>query len=349
MVPEPEPTERLLEQRERMAALGVLAAGLVHELKNPATAAGRAAELLKEQFETLDPLARRLAAHPWTESELQLLQQMETATRTADQTSRELDAVARSDREERVGGWLEEHGVERPWELAPLLVDRGVSADQLARMTKGCDVAIIGDALAWTERMASIRQLLDEVANSTARITEIVRAVKAYAYIDTTALHALDVHDGIENSLTILGHKLRAAKATVTREYDRTLPPIETFGTVLNQLWTNLIDNAVDAIAARADGNRTIRVRTFPAGEGREVGIEIADTGAGIAPAIRDRIFDPFFTTKEPGKGTGLGLDIVKRIVAGHHGSVDVTSTPGDTRFVVRLPVTQPHATDRQT
>ena len=342
-MPGEERTDRLVEQRDRMATLGSLAAGLVHELKNPATAAGRAAELLKEHFAALDPLARRLAAHPWTADELQLLQQMESATKSADQDSRELDAVARSDREERITSWLEEHGVARPWELAPLLVDRGVTAEKLSAMTRGCDAAIIADALAWTERMAAIRQLLEEVGNSTTRITEIVRAVKAYSYVDTTSLRTADVHEGIENSLTILAHKLRAVKATVARDYDRTLPPIETFGTELNQLWTNLIDNAADAVAALADGKRVIRVRTFPSREPEQgVVVEIADTGAGIAPAIRGRIFDPFFTTKEAGKGTGLGLEIVKRIVAGHRGSLDVTSAPGDTRFVVRLPLAQP-------
>ena len=341
---EGERSERLREQRERMASLGALAAGLVHELKNPATAAGRAAELLKDHFAALDPLARRLAAHPWTPSELQLLEQMESATKSADQGSRELDAVARSDREEHVARWLETHEVERAWEVAPLLVDRGVTVEQLERITKGCDAAIVADALAWTKRMAAIRQLLEEVGNSTARITEIVRAVKAYSYVDTTALRTADVHDGIENSLTILGHKLRAAKATVTREYDRSLPPIETFGTELNQLWTNLIDNAADAVAALADGSRRIRVRTSAGSDKHDVVVEIADSGAGIAPAIQSRIFDPFFTTKEAGKGTGLGLEIVQRIVAGHHGSLDVTSVPGDTRFVVRLPVAQPRA-----
>jgi len=348
MAGEAQRTEQVVDQRERMAALGALAAGLVHELKNPASASARAADLLKEQLAALDPLARRLAEHPWNASELGLLQQLETATKVPDQASRELDSVSRSDREERVGRWLEDHEVDRAWELAPLLVDRGVTVEQLTRVTKGCEASVIRDALAWTARMAAMRQLVDEVGNSTARITEIVRAVKAFSYVDTSTLRTADVHEGIESSLTILGHKLRTAKAAVAREYDRTLPPIETFGTLLIQLWTNLIDNAVDAMATHGDGARVIRVRTRRDDDGQGVAVEIADTGAGIAPAVRDRIFDPFVTTKEAGSGTGLGLEIVRRIVAGHHGSVDVTSVPGDTRFVVRLPLRQPRADSGQ-
>jgi signal transduction histidine kinase len=337
--------ERLLQERERMASLGTLAAGLAHELKNPAAAAARATDLLKEQLAALDPVAQRLALHSWTPDELKLLEQMKNATASVDQAARELDPVARSDREERVGAWLEANGIERAWQVAPVLVDRGVSDEELARLTRGCDVGAIADALAWTERVATMRQLLEDVGQSTARISEIVRAVKAYAYVDATALRTTDVHEGIENSLTILGHKLRAAQATIERDYDRRLAPIQTFGTELNQVWTNLLDNAADAVAATPNRARTIRVRTFASGgKGDGIAVEIADTGAGIPPEIRSKIFDSFFTTKEAGKGTGLGLQIAKRIVARHHGTLDVTSVPGDTRFVVRLPLTQPPA-----
>jgi len=185
--------------------------------------------------------------------------------------------------------------------------------------------------------MATIRQLLDEVGQSTGRISEIVRAVKAYSYVDTSSLRAADVHEGIENSLTVLGHKLRESKVAVVRQYDRSLPPIQTFGTELNQVWTNLLDNAADAMAP-AGG--TIRIRTSPLGDaGHEVGVEITDTGPGIPAEIRGKIFDPFFTTKGAGKGTGLGLEIVKRIVGRHQGALELTSRPGETRFLVRLPV----------
>ena len=334
--------EHLLQKRERLAGLGTLAAGLAHELNNPASAANRAAQLLKEHFHALDPLVRRLAGHSWTPGELELLQRMEQATIASDQSVRELDAVARSDREERVATWLQSMQIERAWELAPVLVDRGVTAEQLATITKGCDVEAVADAFAWTERMATIRQLLEDVGQSAARMSEIVRAVKAYSYVDTTSVRTSDVHEGIENSLTILGHKLRAAKVTVRRVYDRTLAPLQTFGTELNQVWTNLLDNAADAMVGNAESERVIVVRTFQGGGQDEITVEIADSGPGIRPEIRSKIFDPFFTTKEAGKGTGLGLEIVKRIVTRHHGTLDVTSMPGDTRFLVRLPLTQP-------
>ena len=328
--------EHLLQQRERMAGLGTLAAGLAHELNNPASAAHRAAGLLREQFEALEPLARRLAEHQWNSDEVELLRQLADATQSASQSARELSPLARSDREEAIERWLDRRGVPRAWELAPLLIDRGVTAEELERVTRGCDASIVVDALAWTERTAAIRQLLDEIGQSTARVSEMVRAVKAYSYIDTTAVRAADVHEGLESSLTILAHKLREAKATVVREYDRELPPIECYGTELTQVWTNLLDNAADAVAPSGG---TIRVRTRSDGGG--VAVEIADSGPGISPEARERIFDPFFTTKGAGKGTGLGLEIVKRIVTHHRGAIEIASAPGETRFTVRLPLTQ--------
>jgi signal transduction histidine kinase len=328
--------ERLPERRERMATLGRLAAGLAHELNNPASAAHRAAGLLREQFDALEPLALRLAEHPWKPDEVALLRQLADATQSASQSARELAPLDRADREEAVERWLDGRGVARAWELAPLLVDRGVTAESLERVTRGCDASVVVDALAWTERTAAIRQLLDEVGQSAARVSEMVRAVKAYSYADAAARRTADVHEGLEHSLTILGHKLREAKAAVVREYDRTLPPVETYGTELTQVWTNLLDNAADAVAPSGG---TIRVRTRAADGG--VAVEIADSGPGISAEARARIFDPFFTTKGAGKGTGLGLEIVQRIVTRHHGTIDVASGPGETRFTVRLPLTQ--------
>jgi signal transduction histidine kinase len=332
--------EDSLRQRERMATLGSLAAGLAHELNNPASAAKRAAGLLREQFEALEPLALRLAEHPWKAEEVALLRQLRDATQSASQTARELAPLERGDREEAIQRWLEGRRVPRAWELAPLLVDRGVTAAELERVTRGCDASIVVDALAWTERTAAIRQLLDEIAQSTARVSDMVRAVKSYSYVDATALRTADVHEGLENSLTILGHKLREAKATLVREYDRGLPSVESYGTELTQVWTNLLDNAADAVAPTGG---TIRVRTLADGGGG-VAVEIADTGRGIPEEVRPRIFEPFFTTKGAGKGTGIGLEIVKRIVTRHRGSIEVASEPGRTRFTVRLPLRQPQA-----
>jgi signal transduction histidine kinase len=328
--------EDLLRQRERMAVLGSLAAGLAHELNNPASAASRAAGLLREQLDALQALTLRLAEHPWKRDEVALLRQLADLTHSASQSARELAPLARADREEAVEQWLEKHDVSRSWELAPLLVDRGLTAEQLERITRGCDAAVVIEALAWTEHTSGVRQLLDELAQSTARISEIVRAVKAYSYADATALRTADLHEGIENGLTILGHKLREAKATVVREYDRALPPIESYGTELTQVWINLIDNAADAVAPNGG---TIRVRTRSDNAG--IAVEVADTGSGISEDASSHILEPFFTTKPAGKGTGLGLDIVQRIVARHHGTLEFASKAGETRFIVRLPVGQ--------
>jgi signal transduction histidine kinase len=275
---------------------------------------------------------------------VQLLQQLEAATGTIDQGTRELDALTRSDLEDALGRWLDAHGIARAWELAPVLVDRGVTAETLDVVMRGCDPAAVADALAWAERMAAIRQMLDEVEGSTTRIAQIVKAVKAYSYVDTTSLRTADVHEALENSLTILGHKLRDAGATVERAYDRTLQPIQTYGTELGQVWTNLLDNAADAVAAGSSAANAAhggRITIHTAGEKDRVRVEITDSGPGIPSEILPKIFDPFFTTKGAGRGTGLGLEIVKRIVTRHGGTIEVSSAPGATRFTVTLPISQ--------
>ena len=328
--------EKLLRQHERLAKLGTLSAGIAHELNNPAAAASRASGLLRDQFAQLEPLARALAARTWSTSEVELLRRLEQATTDADHTTRELNTLARTEREEAVCDWLTARDVARSWELAPILVDRGVTVEQLDGLTRGCDGTAVVDALTWTEHMVTIRQLLEELGQGAARITELVRAVKAYSYTDTQSVRTADVHEGLENSLIILVHKLRKSKAVVERDYDRSLPPIQSHGTELSQVWTNLIDNAADAVAPNGG---VVRVRTFRDGAG--VGVEIADTGAGIPEEVAEKIFDPFFTTKGADRGTGLGLEIVRRIVEHHKGRIDVTSVPGNTRFTVRLPLAQ--------
>lgn len=321
-------------QRERMATLGTMAAGLAHELKNPAAAAIRAADLLGEQLAALAPLGHALAERTWTPGELGLLRQLEAATSEVDQRAREMDALERSDREDAVRAWLEQHAIERAWSVAPMLVERGIRPEQLDAFTRGCDLEHVTQALAWAERLAASRQLLDELRQGTTRIIEIVKAVKAYSYADASTSRSADLHEAIEQSLTILGHKLRASRTTVVRAYDRSLPPVTTFGAELNQLWTNLLDNAADAVAPSGG---TVRVTTRRDGDG--VAVEIADDGPGIAPALIPRVFDQFFTTKDAGSGTGLGLEIAKGIVQRHGGAIAVDSRPGATRFTVRLPL----------
>ena len=325
--------EQLLHQRERMAGLGTLAAGLAHELKNPAAAAGRALSLLDEHLAELGPLGRRLAMYPWTTEDAGLLERLDSATCCVVSGAREMDPLERSEREEGVAAWLERFGIERPWEFAPVLVDRGIDAAELERLAGGCDVSVVTDALAWTQRVVSIRQLIGEASQSTARITDLVRAVKAYSHVDTSTERTVDVHETLESSVTILVHKLKQSRVRVQREYDRSLPPVRTWGTELSQVWTNLLDNAADALAP---GGGTVTIKTSTAGD--DLAVEITDSGPGIPDETRGRIFDPFFTTKEVGKGTGLGLEIVKRIVLRHGGDIGVESAPGRTTFAVRLP-----------
>jgi signal transduction histidine kinase len=335
--------EYLLQQRERMAGLATLAAGLAHELNNPAAAAARAVAGLRERVGALAPLTQRLAQHPWTTREVELLRQLDDATREADAKAVLLDPLDRSDREEALAAALAAHGVGRAWALAPLLVVRSVTPAQLDDLARGCSADVLGDALAWAEQVADIRQLLDAAGQSTARISEMVQAIKAYSYLDTTTRRRADVHEGLEESLTMLAPKLREARVQLTRRYDRALPPLEQYGTELSQVWTNLLDNAADALAAVGGGALGVVTRAEPLPDGRDgLEVEVTDAGPGIAPEVLARVFEPFFTTKAPGRGTGLGLEIVQRIVARHGGRIGIASAPGETRVVVHLLLAQP-------
>jgi signal transduction histidine kinase len=326
---------QFLHERERMVGLGTLAAGLVHELKNPAAAANRALALLGEQLAQLGRAGRRLAMHPWNAEDTELLARLDSATCCVVSDAKQLDPLERSEREEEVVAWLEQFGVDQPSEFAHLLVDRGLGVAELTKLAKGADAELLTDALGWTERIVAVKQLADEAAQSTARIGELVRAVKAFSHMDTSTPAEVDVHDSLESSLTILGHKLKQSRVRVERQYDRTLPPIRSYGSELSQVWTNLLDNAADVLAAEGG---TVTIRTAPAASG--ICVQITDSGPGIPSDVRSRIFDPFFTTKGPGKGTGLGLEIAKRIVVRHRGVIDVESAPGRTTFSVRLPLT---------
>jgi signal transduction histidine kinase len=326
-------------QRERLATLGMLAAGLAHELNNPAIAIGRSVDTLRESVAQVDPILRQIASHPWSDEELRFLARLGATTERSRDATAALDILDRSDREESLIGWLEQHKVASSPELASVLVERGVTPDELAKLAKGCSPAVVSDAMAWLSRLTLIRQLLDDVARSAARIGELVRAVKSHAYADKTR-RTVDIHESIESSVTLMGYKLREARAKTIREYDRTLPRVETYGTELHQLWTNLLDNAADALAAKTDGERVVRIRT--SAEADAVRVDVSDTGPGVPANLTSKIFEPHFTTKAVGKGTGLGLDIVRRIAEHHHGSVACESNAGGARFVVRIPVVQP-------
>lgn len=323
-----------LRQQEKLAALGKLSAGLAHELNNPAAAARRAAKQLRESLQTMQRRAVPLS-HLSAEQFIALdALRAEATTRAAD--SQRLDPLAQSDREDDVGTWLDAHDVADAWELAPTLVESGVDVAWLQSVVERLSSETLPAVVPWLESVLSIDGLLHEVEQSTGRISEIVGAVKSYSYMDQAPLQEIDVHDGIESTLTIMAHKLKRGSIVVQRLYDKSLPRICAYGSELNQVWTNILDNAFDAL----NGSGTITIRTY--GMSDEVVVEIADDGPGIPDDLQWRIFEPFFTTKGVGEGTGLGLDIAYRIVvARHHGSINVESVPGNTCFQVRLPLEQ--------
>jgi signal transduction histidine kinase len=325
-------TEVQIRQREKLAALGTMAAGLAHQLNNPASAAARAAKQLRETLVAAHGLVMRLNQLNLAPSQTEYLADFQAAYLANPIRPKALDPLAQSDREDELSAWLEAHYVDNAWNLAPTFVSAGLTVEQLDDMADHIGLAALNDVVVWLEATLTGGALVYTLEQSTSRISDLVKAFKGYSYMDQAPIQDLDIHDGLENTLVILGHKLKGIN--VIREYDRTLPHIEAFGSELNQVWTNLIENAIDAL----EGKGRIWVRTFH--ENDQVVVEIIDDGPGIPPEVRPRIFEPFFTTKGVGKGTGLGLSIIYRIVVTeHHGSMDVESEPGRTCFRVRLPL----------
>jgi len=319
------------QQREKLASLGTMAAGLAHELNNPATAAKRASANLRGVVKNLQSFACELHELLTPEQWQDLIDVSQNAIARSGK-SEPLDSVARSDREDEVATWLEQHGVGDGWKLSSAFVGAGLDGKELTALAGKLHTRALGGAFGWLEASLSLNSLLNEVEGSTTRIAELVKAVKSYSYMDQSPMQEVDVHEGIEDTLTMLGHKLK--NCTVTRKYDRAIPRIMAYGGELNQVWTNLLDNAIDAVK----GTGKICVATFL--DDDQVVVEIADNGSGIPPEVQSHIFEPFYTTKGVGSGTGLGLVISNRIVANrHNGEIEFTSVPGDTRFKVRLPI----------
>jgi signal transduction histidine kinase len=324
----------LSQQREKLAALGTLAAGLAHELNNPASAAHRTAEHLQNSLSILQSLALEFIQAqliPKQKDHLLMLQQnglQFSANRYLN------DPVVQSEQEDELADWLESQGIANGWKLAPTFVSAGFDTAQLSPLVSHQTLP----ALIWLEATLTTSMLLIELEQSTNRVAELVQAIKMYSYMDKMPCQEIDIHEGIDNTLIILSHKIKQYNTEVKRKYSLGLPKLFVHGSELNQVWTNLIDNAIDA--AGEDG--TIRIQTFT--DNAMLIVEIIDTGPGISPEVLPRIFEPFFTTKAIGKGTGLGLEIAYRIVVNqHHGEIRVRSQPGNTQFQVWLPVSSPN------
>jgi signal transduction histidine kinase len=326
--------DALLRQNEKMAALGTLAAGLAHELNNPAAAVRRSADQLRVALDNWTTSSAELQHLALSPAQLQLVDGLK-ARLSSRQGTTALDALEQNDREYEVQSWLEGHGLTDAWQLAPTLVADGWSPANLSKMEADFPSPALSPMIRWLANGLIVYSLLDELDLGAGRVSEIVKAVKAYSYLDQAPIQEVDVHEGLENTLVILRHKLSGIQ--ITRDYAADLPHIEAHGSELNQVWTNILDNAAYAM----EGRGSLQIRTHA--EDGQVTVEIQDSGPGIPPEIQQRIFEPFYTTKPPGVGTGLGLHIVYSIINNHYGRIRVTSQPGNTCFEVTLPVKLPH------
>ena len=322
-----------VQQHEKMAALGKLSAGLAHELNNPAAAARRAASQLQETVQAIVTASLKLNER-LSVSQLAQVAAFQQEISAQAKTRPQLGSLEQSEREDELTAWLEDHQIEDGWKLATSLVEAGLDAVQLDRLADEVPVEGLGEVLVWLDATFSSTELINQLEQSTERISGLVKAVKEYSYMDQAPLQEIDLHAGLENTLVILGHKLKKGQIVVNREYDSNLPRISVYGSELNQVWTNLLDNAIDAL--NGTGHIWLRTRR----ENDWLLVEIADDGPGIPLEIQSRIFEPFFTTKSVGEGTGLGLDIAYRVVVTRHkGNLKLISRPGETRFQVWLPL----------
>ncbi|MDQ3481213.1 MAG: ATP-binding protein, partial [Actinomycetota bacterium] len=322
--------ESTVRQREALATLGTLAAGLAHEINNPAAAASRAVDSLEEACQGLLSSLGQLAHNGISAAQFVELEAMRAEI---EPPAVALDPLGLADQEEALSVWLARHGVGRAWVIGPTLAAAGVDLAWCERTATVLEEPALEPGLGWVASTVSMATLISEVKESTRRVSELVAAVKSYSQMDRASRQNVDVTDGLESTLVMLGHKLRDGVAVV-RDYGKEVPRIEAYAGELNQVWTNLIDNAVDAMG----GVGTLRVTTHT--DGDAVVVEIGDTGPGLSPQAAARAFEAFYTTKDVGKGTGLGLDIARRIIVERHtGTIDIDSRPDETVLRVRIPV----------
>jgi signal transduction histidine kinase len=323
---------RMEQQRDRLASLGKLSAGLAHELNNPASAAKRAASQLRDILKRIRDASHELGRRNLTPAQKAEILAMEDSF--VQQDAPPPDALTISDLEEQIDSLLRSHGQNDLWQMAADLARKNVRPEVLESLFESLGADTARAALVRIAASVEIATLLNEIESSTSRISDLVRAIKEYTYMDQSPLQNVDIVKSLETTLTILNHKLKRG-VTVQRDYQKIPLLVNSFGSELNQVWTNLIDNAIDAMGGAGE----LRVRTYR--EDACVVVEIGDNGPGISPEVQPHIFEPFFTTKGVGEGTGLGLDTVQRIVKKHRGSIQVNSKPGDTRFQVRLPLAE--------
>ncbi|GAB1693349.1 ATP-binding protein [Krasilnikovia sp. M28-CT-15] len=328
--------QAVVSERQRLAALGALSAGLMHELNNPAAAASRATSALRQRVAGMRHKLGMLAAGKVAPAQLDALVELQEEVIERAAKAPVLTAMQAADREDELGDWMEEHQITGAWDLAPVFAQGGIDTDCLTEIERKIDAGLLDQAVHWIGYAMETEQLMSDIEDATGRVSSLVSAAKQYSQMDRAAHQWIDVHAGIDSTLVMLNHKIGDG-ITVVKHYDRTLPQVPAHPAELNQVWTNLIDNAIQAM----DGAGTLTISTYA--DDDHVVVSVGDTGPGVPENLRKRVFEPFFTTKPVGQGTGLGLDISYRIVVnGHGGDIRLESQPGDTRFLVRLPVAEP-------